>query len=100
DVEPDVEAVGEAVEEAREIAAGRIVLAAEAADLLGQLLLPLPARPFGENADVGVVPDAVGADAAADDVVVEVGDDVPALRLGMGRDDLGAVQALLLAGVE
>ena len=37
------------------------------------------------------------AAAVADDVVVEVGDDVPALRLGIIGEDLAAEQPLLLA---
>jgi hypothetical protein len=39
----------------------------------------------------------VGAAAISDDVVVEVGDHLPALRLGIIREDLATVESLLLA---
>ena len=55
------------------------------------------ARPFREHPDMGVVANAVGAAAVADDVVVEVGLDPPALRAGIIGEDLAAVQPLLLA---
>ena len=58
-----------------------------------QLVMPLPARPFGKDAHMRVVAHAVRAAAVADDVVVQIGDDVPALRLGVGRDHLAAVAA-------
>src|SRR5436190_20181037 len=70
DVETDVQPVGEAVEEARDVAAGRVILAAEAALLRGQIFVPLPAWPFGKDADDLVVTQAIGAACIADDVVV------------------------------
>ncbi len=63
----------------------------------GKLLVPLPARAFREDAHMLVVADAVGAAAAADDVVVEIRLDLPALRLGIIGERLAAVEALLLA---
>src|SRR5438045_3124128 len=90
-VEPDFQPVGEAVEIARDVARRRVIFAAEAADLLREILAALPPRPFGEDAHVGRIAYAIRSAAVADDVIVEVGDDVPALRLGISGDHLGAV---------
>src|SRR5688572_25890377 len=62
-----------------------------------QLLAALPAQPFGKDPDMGIVADTVRAAAVADNVVVEVGDDLPALRPGMFGEDAAADQALFLA---
>ena len=97
DVEADVEPVGQAVEEARDVARRRVILTAEAVGRRRQLRLPLRARAFRQNADMLVVAETVGRAAVADDVVVEDGDDVPALRLGEIGEDLAAQEPLLLA---
>ena len=83
DVEPDLQPVGEAVEEARDVARRRVILAAEAVRRAGKFHFALRARPFREHARMGGIAHAVGPAAVADDVVVEDGDDVPALRLGV-----------------
>ena len=98
----DVEADGgqslrQAVEEARQVARGRVVFATQAPLLRGQLLATLPTWPFGKDTDHLVVAYAVRPAAVADDVVVEVGNDVPALRLGIVGQDLAAEQPLLLS---
>jgi hypothetical protein len=49
-LEPDADASASGRGSAR-VARRRVVLAAEAADLAGERLAPLPARPFGEDAD-------------------------------------------------
>ena len=62
DVEAEREIVGEAVDEAREVARRRVVLAAEAALLGGQILVaPASARPSEKHPDMGVVADPVRA---------------------------------------
>ncbi len=52
-VETDVEPVGEAVEEARDVARRRVVLAAEAVCCRHQLHFPLRAGTFRQDARVG-----------------------------------------------
>src|SRR3546814_1254953 len=74
-----------------------MVGAAPAALRGDQLLDPDAAHAFREDADMVVVPIAVGAAAVADDVVVEHRLDLPALRLGIIGEDLAAEQPLLLA---
>jgi hypothetical protein len=92
DVEAEAEIVGEPSSQREMLRDGRVILAAEAALAGGEILMALPARPFREDPDMGVVADSVGAAAVADDVVVEVGDDLPALRLGIIGEDLAAEQ--------
>src|SRR4051794_2797805 len=58
-VESDLEPVGEAVEIARDIARRRVIFAAEAVRLRGQLRLPLRARTFGKHARVRRIANAV-----------------------------------------
>src|SRR3546814_5418554 len=97
DVEPEGELVGQFLDEARDVARRRIVEAAPAALRGDQLLSPVAAHAFREDADMVVVAIAVGAAAVADDVVVEHRLDLPALRLGIIGEDLAAEQPLLLA---
>src|SRR5437879_4121793 len=97
DVETDLQPVGKAVEVARDVAPGGVILASEATLLQGERLVPLPARAFGKDADMGGIARTVRAATVADDVVVQIGDDVPALRLGVIGQHLAAVEALLLA---
>jgi hypothetical protein len=52
DVEAEADPGRQLGEEAGEVARGRVVLAAEAALAGGEVLPPLPARAFGEDADV------------------------------------------------
>src|SRR3546814_13583526 len=98
---PDDEAGGELVgkflDEARDVARRRIVEAAPAALRGDQLLSPVAAHAFREDADMVVVAIAVGAAAVADDVVVEHRLALPALRLGIIGEELAAEQPLLLS---
>src|SRR4029453_16471593 len=73
-----------------------VVLAAETMRCSREFRLPLRARSFREHAGMGGVADTVRAAAVADDVVVEHGNDVPALRLCIIGEHLAAVEALLL----
>src|SRR4051812_8666664 len=68
DVEANVEPVSELVEIARDVARRRVILAAEAALLSGERVMRLPARPFGENPNVGGIAQPVRPAAVADDV--------------------------------
>ena len=61
DIEADVQPVGEAVDEARDVAPRRVILPAEAALLGCQILMSLPAWAFREDADDLVVAEAIGA---------------------------------------
>ena len=97
-VEADRDLVGDAGDEARQVARGRIVEAAAAALGGDQLRRRIGAHAFGEDADVAIVAHPVRAAAVADDVVVEIGLDPPVMILGILREDRAAVEALLLAG--
>ena len=59
DVEPDPQPIGEAVEEARDVARRRVILAAEAVRRRGQLGLALRPRPFGQHPGVRAFAHAV-----------------------------------------
>ncbi len=59
-VEPDLQPVGEAVEEARDVARRAVVLAAEAVGLRGQPLLTLGARTFRQHPRMGGIAHAIG----------------------------------------
>src|SRR5690349_7468545 len=65
--------------------------------LRGKVALSLRARAFGEDAGMGGIAQAVRRAAVTDDVVVEHGDDVPALRLRVVREHLAPHEPLLLA---
>ena len=60
-VEADIQPVGEAVEEARDVARRRVILAAEAVGRGHELDLALRARAFGQHARMGGIAHAVGA---------------------------------------
>ena len=82
---------------ARDVARRRIELAAVVAPPVCLCRRLQRLRAFGEHAHRRVVTDAVAAVAVADDVVVEVGLDLPAFRSRVLGEDLAAVQALLFA---
>src|SRR3546814_17041677 len=98
---PDDEAGGELVgkflDEARDVARRRIVEAAPAALRGDQLLSPVAAHAFREDADMVVVAIAVAAAAVAADVVVAPRLDLPALRRRIIGEALAAEQPLLPA---
>src|SRR5882672_12898237 len=82
---------------ARDVARGRIVLAALRTPLLGLLGSFRVAGAFGEHTQARVVDDAVLAARGAHDVVVEISLHPPALRLRVVGEHRAAVQTLLLA---
>ena len=98
DVEIGQIAVGQAVHEPGQVAGRGINLAAVVAPalFLGLGLDGLGA--FGEDADPGRVAHARLAFGTADDVIVQIGLDAPALGLGVVGQDLAAQQSLFLAG--
>src|SRR3546814_18397565 len=83
DVEPEGELVGQFLDEARDVARRRIVEAAPAALRRDQLLRPVAAHAFREDADMAVVAIAVRAPAVADDAVGEPHLSLPAPPLGL-----------------
>ena len=82
---------------ARKVARGRVVLAAEAGLRGAQPVGEVGARAFGEDAQDLRLTIAVAPAGIADDVVVEHGLDGEALRRGPIREDLPAMETLLLA---
>src|SRR4051812_11013894 len=90
-VEANDEPVREAVEKARDVARGCVILAAEAVGRRGEFALALRTWPFRQDTCVGRIAQAVRRTAVTDDVVVDVGYDIPSLRLGVISEDLGAV---------
>ena len=97
DVEPDPQPVGEAVEDS-----ARCCATGCRSRRRGCASRPR-ARPAPASAGLPTargmrgIAHAVGRAMIADDVVVEDGDDVPALRLGVVGEHLAAVEPLLLA---
>src|SRR3546814_11103477 len=73
DVEPEGELVGQFLDEARDVARRRIVEAAPAALRGDQLLSPVAAHAFREDADIVVVAIAVGAAARPEERRVGTG---------------------------
>ncbi|CAM5415112.1 hypothetical protein RLIN73S_02445 [Rhodanobacter lindaniclasticus] len=90
--------VGEAVDGARQVARGRVHLAAVVAAIVGLRRGLVGLGAFGEHPHRGVADHAVLAVAVADDVIVELGLDLPAMRHRVVGQHLAAVQALFLAG--
>ena len=90
-------AIGQPVEIARQIARGAVDLAAIVAAAIGLLRRLDGLGTLRENPHLGVVHHPALAAAVADDVVVEIGLDLPALGPGVIGQDLAAQQALFLA---
>ena len=88
--------VGKAVEEARHVAAGRIILAAVVAAAVGLSGAFHGLGAFRKHADMARILHAANAGAVPNDVVVEVGFHHPALGAGVIGQHLAAVQSLLL----
>ncbi len=90
--------LSQALDVARHVARGTIQLAAFIAALLGLFGRFGFPRALGKQADARIVDHAVLTAIAADDVVVEVGLDAPALVVRVLRQHFAAVEALLFAG--
>ena len=88
---------GQRLDVTRQVAAGRIDLAAGETALPGFLGCFIGTRALGEHPRGMSVGDAVDATAVADHVVVEHADDPPAVRLRVFGQDATAVQALFFA---